>query len=45
MSYLNEKELEEIVDTVNILPITSACVGDISQYSFHCGDVIEYEIF
>lgn len=45
MSYLNEKELEEIVDTVNILPITSACVGDISQYSFHCGDAIEYEIF
>ncbi len=37
MSYLTTEEFESIADTVNILPISSDEIGDISQYSFDCG--------
>lgn len=45
MNYLTEKEFEEIMDTVIILPIASTRVGDISQYSFYCEDATEYITF
>lgn len=45
MSYLSTEEFESILDTVNILPISSEEIGDISQYSFDCGEAKEYETF
>ena len=32
-------------DTVMIFPVTSVELGDISQYSFDCGDAEEYVTF
>ena len=45
MSYLTSDEFESIADTVTIFPVTSAELGDISQYSFYCGEAKEYETF
>ena len=45
MSYLSEKEFLEIMNTVSIFPISSPEIGDISQYSFDCGDAEEYVSF
>lgn len=45
MSYLISEEFARICNTVKILPISSDAVGDISQYSFHCGEATEYETF
>lgn len=45
MSYLTSEEISDIANTVNILPISSPKVGDISQYSFVCGEAKEYETF
>lgn len=45
MSYLTTEEFENICGTVNILPISSADIGDISQYHFNCGKAKEYEVF
>jgi len=46
MNYLNSEEFERICNTVIILPIGADAVGDISQYSFHCGEATEeYELF
>lgn len=45
MSYLTSEEISDIANTVNILPISSSKVGDISQYSFVCGEAKEYETF
>ena len=45
MSYLTTEVFERIVDTVTIFPITSAELGDISQYSFDCEETSEYVIF
>lgn len=45
MSYLTTEEFESIADTVTIFPVTSAELGDISQYSFDCGKAVEYVIF
>ena len=38
MSYLTTEVFERIADIVTIFPITSAELGDISQYSFDCGE-------
>lgn len=45
MSYLSPKDFESILNTVNILPISSLTPEDISQYSFDCGKAIEYVTF
>lgn len=45
MSYLTTEEFESILDTVTIFPVTSVELGDISQYSFDCGDAEEYVTF
>lgn len=45
MSYLTTEEIECILDTVTIFPVTSVELGDISQYSFDCGDAEEYVTF
>ena len=45
MSYLISEDFESICNTVKILPISSEAVGDISQYSFDCGEAKEYETF
>lgn len=45
MSYLSDEEFESILNTVMILPISSEEMGDISQYSFDCGNAKEYETF
>ncbi|MBE5867340.1 MAG: hypothetical protein E7293_00050 [Lachnospiraceae bacterium] len=45
MSYLTSKDFESICNTVKIFPISSASIGDISQYSFDCGEAKEYETF
>ncbi len=45
MSYLTTEEFESILDTVTIFPVTSVELGDISQYSFNCGDAEEYVTF
>ena len=45
MSYLTTEEFECILDTVTIFPVTSVELGDISQYSFDCGDAEEYVTF
>ena len=42
---LSEEQIEEIVDTVDIYPITSEKIGDISQYSFDSGKAEEYTSF
>ena len=38
MSYLTTEVFERIADTVTIFLIASAKLGDISQYSFDCGE-------
>lgn len=45
MSYLISEDFESICNTVKIVPISSETVGDISQYSFDCGEAKEYETF
>ena len=45
MSYLSEKEFLEIMNTVSIFPISLPEIGDISQYSFDCGEAEEYVSF
>ena len=45
MSYLISEDFEDICNTVKLLPISSEAVGDISQYSFDCGEAKEYETF
>lgn len=45
MSYLSENEFNEIFNTVSIFPISSPNIGDISQYSFDCGESEEYVTF
>lgn len=45
MSYLTLEDFESICNTVRIVPISSETVGDISQYSFDCGEAEEYETF
>ena len=45
MSYLIPKDFEDICNTVDIFPISSETIGDVSQYSFDCGDAKEYETF
>lgn len=45
MSYLTTEDFESIADTVTIFPVTSAELGDISQYSFNCGEANEYVTF
>ena len=45
MSYLTTEEFESILDTVTIFPVTSVELGDISQYSFDCGDAEGYVTF
>ena len=45
MSYLTTEEFEEIANTVTIFPVTSERLGDISQYSFDCGEANEYVTF
>lgn len=45
MSYLSEKEFIDIMNTVSIFPISSPEIGDISQYSFDCGEAEEYVSF
>lgn len=45
MSYLTTEEFERIADTVTIFPVTSSELGDISQYSFDCGEASEYVTF
>lgn len=44
MSYLSEKDILEIADTVSIFSITSV-KEDIKQYSFSCGKAEEYVTF
>lgn len=44
MSYLSEKDVIEIADTVSIFSITSV-KEDIKQYSFSCGKAEEYVTF
>lgn len=44
MSYLSEKDILEIADTVSIFSITSV-KEDITQYSFSCGKAEEYVTF
>ena len=45
MSYLTTEEFESTLDNVTIFPVTSVELGDISQYSFDCGDVIVADIY
>ena len=45
MSYLTTEEFESIANTVDIFPVTSEELGDITQYSFDCGEASEYEAF
>lgn len=45
MSYLSTEEFEDILNTVTIFPVTSTELGDISQYSFDCGEANEYVTF
>ncbi len=45
MSYLTLEECESIGNTVDIYSISSEQIGDISQYSFDCGEAKEYETF
>ena len=42
---MTTEEFESILDTVTIFPVTSVELGDISQYSFDCGDAEEYVTF
>ena len=44
MSYLSEKDILEIADTVSIFTINSV-KEDITRYSFSCGKAEEYVIF
>lgn len=45
MNYLTDDKVEELLDTVKILPITDEEVGDISQYLFDSGEAEEYANF
>jgi len=45
MSYLSESQCKEIAATVSIYPVSSEEIGDISQYSFDCGEAKEYVTF
>jgi len=45
MSYLSENQCREIAATVSIYPVSSVEIGDISQYSFDCGEAKEYVTF
>lgn len=45
MSYLSEKDFENILNTVDIFPISSSEIGDITQYSFNSGSAEEYTTF
>lgn len=45
MSYLTAEEFDSIANTVTIFPINSEKLGDISQYSFDCGEAREYVTF
>jgi hypothetical protein len=44
MSYLSEKDVKEIADTVSIFSITSV-KEDIKKYSFSCGKAEGYVTF
>lgn len=45
MRYLTENKVDELLDTVKVLPISDSEVGDISQYFFDSGDAEEYPSF
>ncbi len=45
MAYLTDKELSEIAKTVNIYPISSEKIGDVSRFYFQSKAGSEYEEF
>lgn len=45
MSYLKVEDFKSILDTVNVLPISTLTEEKLSQYSFDCGNAREYAFF